>query len=131
MKLRLVLRRVVVRHRINTYDSKTCIVCKMCVVNKNCNYNMKVVDGATLRLRRMLCVIIKIEIGTEARKDYCMSHDMHKVDHEGVNRMRGITTMVLVVRIENNLTTVDTCVRRPTTSSNVDTRAGLSPHAVF
>nr|KAE8944621.1 hypothetical protein PF009_g5716 [Phytophthora fragariae] len=86
----------------------TCIACKMCVVNKNCNCNMEVMDGTTLRLLRMLCAIIKIEIGAETHKDHCMRHGVHK----------------------NNLTTVDTCVRRPTTSSNVDTRVGLSPHAI-
>ncbi|KAE8897677.1 hypothetical protein PF002_g8922 [Phytophthora fragariae] len=90
MKLRLVLRRVVVRHRNNTYDNMTCIACKMCVVNKNCNCNMEVMDGTTLRLLRMLCAIIKIEIGAETHKDHCMRHGVHKVDRDGVQRMRGL-----------------------------------------
>ncbi|KAE9006772.1 hypothetical protein PF011_g11424 [Phytophthora fragariae] len=50
----------------------------MCVVNKNCNCNMEVMDGTTLRLLRMLCAIIKIEIGAETHKDHCMRHGVHK-----------------------------------------------------
>ncbi|KAE9335028.1 hypothetical protein PF008_g13680 [Phytophthora fragariae] len=56
----------------------TCIACKMYVVNKNCNCNMEVMDGTTLRLLRMLCAIIKIKIGAETHKDHCMRHGVHK-----------------------------------------------------